>query len=86
MQTAKVVLDLLPILVLGWVLVAVMFRLMGGPIPWPYPRHWRWGSKSLAAAYSVADDQTLKRARGGAEFSEAQLARVDWLDHNLRRN
>src|SRR5574337_572211 len=37
METLQAILDLLGILVLGWLATAVMFRLMGGPIPWPYP-------------------------------------------------
>ncbi|MGQ0722847.1 MAG: hypothetical protein ACT4PE_14950 [Candidatus Eiseniibacteriota bacterium] len=83
METVLVILDLLGVVVLGWLATAVMFRLMGGPIPWPYPRHWRWGSATLDAAYALPDDPALKR---GQELSSRQLATVDWLDYNLRRN
>jgi hypothetical protein len=86
MQTLHVILDLLPFVALGWLLVAVMFRLMGGPIPWPYPRRWRWGSKTLEAMYAVPDEPAPRRAHDVPTFSERQLATVDWLDYNLRRN
>jgi hypothetical protein len=86
METLRALLDLLGVVVLGWLATAVMFRLMGGPIPWPYPRRWRWGSATLAAAYAVSCDRALRPARGVPEPVERRLTRGDWLDHNLRRN
>ena len=86
METVRVILDLLWVVVLGWLATAVMFRLMGGPIPWPYPRRWRWGSATLDAAYALPDDPALEPAPVTPEPLERGLARVDWLDHNLRRN
>jgi len=74
MQTLQVILDLLEVLAIGWLGTAVMFRLMGGPIPWPYPRHWRWGSATMEAAYELP------------EPLDRRLTRIDWLDYNLRRN
>jgi hypothetical protein len=74
METVQALLDLLGIVVLGWLATAVMLRLMGGPIPWPYPRWWRWGSATLETAYTLP------------EPFERRIARVDWLDHDLRRN
>jgi len=86
METFQVILDLLGIVVLGWLATTVMLWLMGGSIPWPYPRQWRWGSALLDAAYAVPDDPALKPAHGVPEPLERRLARVDWLDHKLRRN
>ncbi len=74
MQTLQVILNLLGVVALGWLATAVMLWLMGGAIPWPYPRHWRWGWATLDAADAVP------------EPFERRLARVDWLDRNLRRN
>lgn len=74
MQTLQVILNLLGVVALGWLATAVMLWLMGGAIPWPYPRHWRWGWATLDAADAVP------------EPFERRLARLDWLDHNLRRN
>lgn len=86
METLQAVLDLLGIVVLGWLATAVMFRLMGGPIPWPYPRRGRWGSATLEAAYALRDDPVLTSGRGVPESVERRLATLDWLDHDLRRN
>ena len=86
METLQVILDLLWVVALGWLATTVMFRLMGGPIPWPYPRHWRWGSATLDAAYALPDDPALEPAPVTPKLLERRLASVDWLDHNLRRN
>ncbi|MBI4254627.1 MAG: hypothetical protein HY616_06100 [Candidatus Rokubacteria bacterium] len=86
METLQAILDLLGVVALGWLATAVMFRLMGGPIPWPYPRRWRWGSATLEAAYALPDDPVLRSAHGVSESLERRLARVDWLDYDLRRN
>ena len=74
METLQAILGLLGVVVLGWLATAVMFWLTGRVIPWPYPRQWRWGWSTLEAADAVP------------ELFERRLARVDWLDHNLRRN
>lgn len=74
MQTLLVLLDLLPVVVLGWLVTAVMFLVTGRVIPWPYPRHWRWGWATLDAADTVP------------EPLERQITSVDWLDYNVRRN
>jgi hypothetical protein len=86
MSTVRIVLDLLPVVVLGWLVTAGMFWLMSRSLPWPYPRHWRWGSATLEAEYTVRDAPDLDPAHATAEAPERFLARVDWLDHNLRRN
>jgi hypothetical protein len=82
METLRIILNLLGVVALGWLATAVMLWLMGGVIPWPYPRHWRWGSATLEAAYAVPDDS----AHVVPEPFERRLTTVDWLDHNLRRN
>jgi hypothetical protein len=86
METFQVVLDLVGIVTLGWLATAVMLWLMGGSLPWPYPRQWRWGSASLEAAYVGPGDRGPKPAQGVPEPLERRLARVDWLDHKLRLN
>ena len=86
MSTVRIVLDLLPVVALGWLVIAGMFWLMSGSLPWPYPRHWRWGAATLDAEYEVPDIPDLDPAHATAEPLECLLARVDWLDHNLRRN
>jgi hypothetical protein len=86
METVQTIIDLLRVVVLLWLATAVMFRLMGGPIPWPYPRRWRWGSATLDAAYALPDDPALGRAHVVPGLSWREFATVDWLDHNLRRN
>src|SRR5260370_34356319 len=74
METLRIILNLLGVVALGWLATAVMLWLMGGVIPWPYPRHWRWGWATLDAADAVP------------EPVEGRFAKVDWLDQNLRRN
>lgn len=81
METLQAVLDLLWGVVLGWLVTVVMLSLMGGSIPWPYPRHWRWGS-----AYVPPDDSVVRLAHGVPESLERRLTRLDWLDYDLRRN
>ena len=86
METLQVILDLLGVVALGWLATAVMLWLMGGSIPWPYPRRWRWGSAALEAAYALPDDPALEPAPGVPEPFKRWLGRIDWLDQNLRRN
>lgn len=74
METLRVILNLLGFVALGWLATAVLWWLMGRVIPWPYPRHWRWGWA------------TLDGADGVSEPVEPRRAGIDWLDHNLRRN
>ncbi len=83
MQTVQVVAELLGVVVLFWLVTTVMLSLMGGSIPWPYPRHWRWGAATLDGV-SASDDPALERAH--VVLGSAERQGVDWLDHNLRRN
>ncbi len=86
METLQVILDLLWVVALGWLATTLMLGLMGGSIPWPYPRHWRWGSATLDAAYALPDDPALEPAHVTPKLLERRLASGNWLDHNLRRN
>ncbi len=86
MGTVHAIVDLLPVLVLGWLVTALMFWLMSGSMPWPYPRHWRWGSATLEREFAAPDGLELESAHATPEPLERLLASVDWLDHNLRRN
>ena len=63
METIQVILVLLWVVALGWLATTLMLGPMGGSIPWPYPRHWRWGSATLDAAYAVPDDPALLSLR-----------------------